>query len=78
MGKLFEKCVLVFMLLIWMSLKVQKPPSLPLAAFGASLLLLQQEVLAPGSQIYNMKKSTGRSELYNTFGGVILAAALTS
>lgn len=33
MGKLFEKCVLVSMLLIWKSLKVQKPPSLPLAAF---------------------------------------------
>lgn len=76
MGKLFEKHALVLMLLIWMSLKVQKPPSLPLAAIWS--LLLPQEVLAPGSQIYNMKKTTGRFELYNTFGDVILAAALTS
>lgn len=73
----FEKHVLVFMLLIWMPLKVQNPSSLPLAAIW-SLLLLRQEVLTPGSQIYNMKKTTGRFELYNTFGDVILAAALTS
>lgn len=77
-GKQFEKCSLVFMLLICKSLKVQKSPSLLLAAIRSPTPLLLQEVLAPGSQIYNMKKSTGRSELYNTSGDVTLAATHTS
>lgn len=77
MGKQFEKCSWVFMLLIWKSLKVQKSPSLLLAAIRNPLLPLQQGVLTPGSHICNMKKSTGGCELYDNFGDVTLAATIS-
>lgn len=78
MGKQFEKCNRVFMLLICKSLKVQETPSLLLAAIRNPLPLLQQEALTPGSHIYNTEQGTGGCELYNTSGDVTLAAIHTS